>query len=113
MLFFRLGIFIFVSAFGVSSISAICGEGCDKDSDCPKECICKTAVSILAIRTSMQLHCSDSVYCSKSIAYPSLKRIICTSGWVWLVSEILTSLRFQVINFNFQVHLLSMEGARA
>src|SRR5580658_7625165 len=118
MLFFRLGIFIFLSAFGVSSISATmtCTDyTCMNDPDCPSGCKCNEEVSILATRTSLQLHCSTSVYCRCGVACPLwLERIMCTSGWVWLVSKILTSLRFQVINFNFQVHLLrSMKGARA
>ncbi|KAI0282524.1 hypothetical protein BGY98DRAFT_954450, partial [Russula aff. rugulosa BPL654] len=40
-LFFRLGIFIFLSAFGVSSISAACDDyPCTTDSDCPSGCRC-------------------------------------------------------------------------
>ncbi|KAI0279317.1 hypothetical protein BGY98DRAFT_969779 [Russula aff. rugulosa BPL654] len=69
MLFLRLGIFIFLIAFGVSSISA----------SAPPPIVC-----------------SD---------YP------CTNDPD--LSEILITLRFQVINFNFQVHLLSVVGARA
>ena len=61
MLFFRLGIFIFLSAFGVSSISATpvtCTDyACVFDPDCPSGCKCNEEVSILATRTSLlQLH---------------------------------------------------------
>ncbi|KAI0279315.1 hypothetical protein BGY98DRAFT_460293 [Russula aff. rugulosa BPL654] len=50
MLFLRLGIFIFLIAFGVSSISAsapppiVCSEyPCTNDPDCPGECKCDAA----------------------------------------------------------------------
>ncbi|KAI0266294.1 hypothetical protein BGY98DRAFT_1030750 [Russula aff. rugulosa BPL654] len=81
MLFLRLGIFIFLIAFGVSSISASAPppRGCSQ-----QRCTNDRFVLILYIvETALRAQNGSR------------------------------TLRFQVINFNFQVHLLSVVGARA